>query len=77
MREQFRHREREEKYMAAITRESRVELKTEQVTEFTKKVYVYVDGQYLTERIYDNSVDEDEIKSYVEDCIQNDVIPNL
>lgn len=63
--------------MAAINRESRVELKTEQVTEFTKKVYVYVDGQYLTEKIYDNIVDEDEIKSYVEDCIQNDVIPNL
>ena len=63
--------------MAAINRESRVELKIEPVTEFTKKVYVYVDGQYLTEKIYDNIVDEDEIKSYVEDCIQNDVIPNL
>lgn len=63
--------------MAAMNRESRVELKTEQVTEFTKKVYVYVDGQYLTENIYDNIVDEDEIKSYVEDCIQNDVVPNL
>lgn len=63
--------------MAKFNKNSKVTLEVEQVTEFTKKVYVYVDGQYLTENIYDNIVDEDEIKSYVEDCIQNDVIPNL
>lgn len=60
-----------------FNKNSKVTLEVEQVTEFTKKVYVYVDGQYLAENIYDNIVDEDEIKSYVEDCIQNDVIPNL
>lgn len=63
--------------MAELRKNSKVTLKIEPVTEFTKKVYVYVDGQYLTEKIYDNIVDEDEIKSYVEDCIKNDVIPNL
>ena len=60
-----------------FNRNSIVTIKVEPVTEFTKKVYVYVDGQYLAENIYDNIVDEDEIKSYVEDCIKNDVIPNL
>ena len=60
-----------------FNKDSKVTLEVEQVTEFTKKVYVYVDGHYLTEHIYDNIVDEDEVKSYVEDCIKNDVIPNL
>lgn len=56
---------------------AKVTTKTERINEYQKKVFIYVDGTYFAEKIYDNVVDENDIVDYVSDCVDNGVIPNL